>query len=91
MRKEKSTYQATESFSLDPCRTVYKSLYRCWSWTKTEDVSRWLVIITFVLGLGFLLFAGILREARLIFPASVLVVSVYILNYRGSLEDMVII
>jgi hypothetical protein len=43
-----------------------------------------MVIVTYVVGVGFLLFAGILRETRFLFPAWVLVVSVYvlILNYR---------
>jgi hypothetical protein len=46
----------------------------------------WLVIVTYVVALGFLLFAGILREARFIFPAWVFLVSVYILilNYRRT-------
>jgi hypothetical protein len=53
-------------------------------WTRTKVVPRWLTIVTYVLGLGFLLFAGSLREARFLFPAWVLLVSVYILimNYR---------
>ncbi len=55
-------------------------------WTRTKVVPRWLTIVTYILGLGFLLFAGILREARFLFPAWVLVVSVYILilNYRRT-------
>jgi hypothetical protein len=58
-------------------------------WTRTKVVPRWLIIVTYVVGLGFLLFAGILREARFLFPAWVLVVSVYILilNYRLSHEQ----
>ena len=53
-------------------------------WTRTDVVPRWLTILTFVVGLAFLLFASILRWARFIFPAWVLLVSVYILvlNYR---------
>jgi len=55
-------------------------------WIRTDAVPRWLVIVTYVVALGFLLFASILREARFIFPAWVLVVSVYILilNYRRT-------
>jgi hypothetical protein len=58
-------------------------------WTRTKVVPRWLTIVTYVLGLGFLLFAGSLREARFLFPAWVLLVSVYILimNYRHLHEQ----
>ena len=58
-------------------------------WTRTGVVPRWLTIVTFVVGLGFLLFAGILREARFLFPTWVLLVSVYILvmNYRIAREQ----
>jgi len=55
-------------------------------WTRTDAVPRWLTILTFVVGLAFLLFASILRWARFLFPAWVLLVSVYILvlNYRQT-------
>ena len=55
-------------------------------WTRTSAVPRWLSIITFIVALGFLLFAGALRWARFLFPAWVLLVSVYILilNYRRT-------
>ena len=58
-------------------------------WTRTNVVPRWLTIVTYVVGLGFLLFAGILRWARFLFPAWVLLVSVYILvlNYRFTHEQ----
>ncbi len=58
-------------------------------WTRTGVVPRWLVIVTYAVGLGFLLFAGILREARFIFPVWVLLVSIYILvlNYRLTQEQ----
>ncbi len=57
-------------------------------WTRTSAVPRWLSIITFIVALSFLLFAGVLRWARFIFPAWVLLVSVYILilNYRYTQE-----
>jgi hypothetical protein len=57
-------------------------------WTRTDAVPRWLTIVTFVVGLAFLFFAGMLRWARFMFPAWVLLVSVYILvlNYRRT-ED----
>jgi hypothetical protein len=53
-------------------------------WTRAKVVPRWLTILTFIVGLGFLVFAGILRGARFIFPIWVLLVSAYILvlNYR---------
>lgn len=58
-------------------------------WTRTGLMPRWLSIVTFILALGFLLFAGAFREARFLFPAWVLVVSVYILilNYRRTHEE----
>jgi len=54
--------------------------------TRTGVMPRWLTIITTVVALGFLLFAGKIREARYIFPGWVLLVSVYILvlNYRRT-------
>ena len=58
-------------------------------WTKTRVMPRWLTIITYILALGFLVGAERIREARFIFPAWVLVVSVYILvqNYRRTHEQ----
>lgn len=57
-------------------------------WSRTSAVPRWLSIITFIVALSFLLFAGVLRWARFIFPAWVMAVSVYILilNYRYTQE-----
>jgi len=53
-------------------------------WMRTRVVPRWLMLVTYVVGFGFLLFAGGLRETRFLFPGWVLLVSVYILiiNYR---------
>ena len=58
-------------------------------WTRASAVPRWLSIITFIVALSFLLFAGVSRWARFIFPAWVLLVSVYILilNYRYTQEQ----
>lgn len=59
-------------------------------WTKAEVMPRWMTILTYVVALGFLFFAGSIREARFIFPAWVFLVSVYILvlNYRrGQAQD----
>jgi len=55
-------------------------------WTKTGGMPRWLTIITYIVALGFLLFAGSVREARYIFPGWVFLISVYILvlNYRRT-------
>jgi hypothetical protein len=55
-------------------------------WTRTGAMPRWLSIVTFVVALGFLLFAGKIRDARFIFPVWVFVVSIYILivNYRRT-------
>ena len=55
-------------------------------WTRAHVVPRWLTIVTYIVGLSFLLFAGALRWARFIFPAWVLLVSMYILilNYRRT-------
>lgn len=46
-------------------------------------------IVTFVVGVGFLLFGGIPREARFLFPAWVLLLSVYILvmSFRLTCEQ----
>jgi len=58
-------------------------------WTRTKVVSRWLSIVTYIVALAFLFFAGGLRWARFIFPAWVLLVSIYILilNYRRIREN----
>jgi hypothetical protein len=55
-------------------------------WTRTRVMPRWLSIITYIVALGFLFFANRIRLARFLFPAWVLLVSVYILilNYRRS-------
>ncbi len=55
-------------------------------WTRTGVMPRWLVILTYILALGFLIGAERIREARFIFPLWVLVVSVCILvlNYRRT-------
>jgi hypothetical protein len=55
-------------------------------WTRSKAVPRWLSIVTYIVAFAFLFFAGGLRWARFIFPAWVLLVSVYILilNYRHT-------
>jgi hypothetical protein len=58
-------------------------------WTRTGRMPRWMSIVTFILAMGFLLFANRVREARFLFPGWVLVVSVYILilNYRRTHDE----
>ena len=53
-------------------------------WTRTDVAPRWLVILTYVVALGFLFFAGRFRLARYVFPGWMFLASVYILvvNYR---------
>jgi hypothetical protein len=53
-------------------------------WARAEVMPRWIIIITYIVALGFLLFAGRLLLARYIFPAWVFLISIYILilNYR---------
>jgi hypothetical protein len=60
-------------------------------WTRTDVVPRWLVIVTYVVAVGFLLFASATRAARFVFPAWVFLVSVYILimNYRRTQDQEV--
>ena len=55
-------------------------------WTRTRTMPRWLSILTFIVAVLFLVLAGQLRWIRFIFPAWVLLVSVYvlILNYRHN-------
>ena len=48
-------------------------------WTRTGVMPRWIIIITYLVALGFLLFAGSIREARFVFPGWVFLVSVYVL------------
>jgi hypothetical protein len=58
-------------------------------WTRTKVVPRWLTIVTYLVAVPFLLFAGALRSARVLFPAWVLLVSIFILilNYRLKREN----
>jgi len=55
-------------------------------WARAGVMPRWLTIITTIVALGFLFFAGSVREARYIFPGWVFLISVYILvlNYRRT-------
>jgi len=55
-------------------------------WNRTNVMPRWLIIITYLVGLAFLLFANWIREARFVFPGWILLVSTYILimNFRRT-------
>ena len=57
-------------------------------WTRSKVVPRWLTILTYIVAVPFLLFAGSLRGARFLFPAWVLMVSIFILilNFRRKHE-----
>lgn len=56
-------------------------------WTRAEVMPRWLSILTYIVALAFLLFAGSIREARYIFPGWVFLTSVYILIVNRRLEQ----
>ena len=58
-------------------------------WNRTKLMPRWLTLVTYILSFAFMLAAERIKEARLIFPAWVLVVSVYtlVLNYRSRHEE----
>jgi hypothetical protein len=58
-------------------------------WHRTQHVPRWLSLITYVLALGFLVTGNRIAEARFIFPAWVLLVSlrILILTYREEREQ----
>lgn len=57
--------------------------------SKTSRAPRWLVALTFIVAVGFILFAGMTRVALYIFPSWVIVLSIYILiiNYRRDDES----
>ena len=51
-------------------------------WARTGVMPRWLIIITYIVAVGLLSFAGTITETRFIFPGWVFLVSVYIFIYR---------
>lgn len=55
-------------------------------WTRADVMPRWLTLITYLLAIVFLFFAGSIREARFVFPAWVFLTSVYILITNRRLE-----
>ncbi len=58
-------------------------------WTRTKVAPRWLSLLTYAVAVPFLLFAGSLRSARFLFPAWILLVSIFILvlNFRRKRES----
>jgi hypothetical protein len=56
---------------------------------RTEHAPRWLVTLTFLIATGFLLFAGFIHWARYLFPAWVIVISIYILVVNYRVQDQV--
>jgi len=55
-------------------------------WTRATVMPRWLTLITYLLALFFMFFAGSVRETRFIFPGWVLLTSIYILITNKRLE-----
>ncbi len=55
-------------------------------WTRTRVMPRWLTVITYLCGLALLISIGFTRWALLVFPAWVLLVSIYIViqSYRSA-------
>ena len=55
-------------------------------WTRSGVMPRWLIVITYIVAVAFLIFAGMIPMSRFIFPGWVFLVSVYILvyNYRRT-------
>jgi hypothetical protein len=55
-------------------------------WNRTQLMPRWLILLTYLLALGFLVAAERISTARFIFPAWVFVVSIYTLrlNFRPT-------
>lgn len=57
-------------------------------WTRARVMPRWANLLTLILGIGYLFFAGEIREARFLFPAWVFVMSVYILIANRRLRPL---
>lgn len=57
-------------------------------WQRTRVMPRWLALLTYLLGLGLLLFVNLSLWVTLIFPVWILMVSVLILisNYRRQIK-----
>jgi hypothetical protein len=58
-------------------------------WNRTRLMPGWITLVTYILSIAFTLAAERIKEARFIFPAWVLVVSVYtlVLNYHSRHEE----
>ena len=57
-------------------------------WSRAVVMPRWLTVITYLVALLFLFFAGSIREARFIFPGWVFLTSIYILITNRRLERL---
>lgn len=57
-------------------------------WTRADVMPRWLTLITYLLAIVFLFFAGSIREARFVFPAWVFLTSIYILITNRRLSRL---
>jgi hypothetical protein len=57
-------------------------------WTRARVMPRWASLLTFILAIGFLFFAGEIREARFLFPGWVFVMSAYILIANRRLRPL---
>ena len=55
-------------------------------WTRAEVMPRWLTVLTYIVALAFLFFAGSIQVARYFFPGWVFLTSVYILIVNRRLE-----
>jgi hypothetical protein len=58
-------------------------------WSRAGVMPRWATLLSTIVALGFLFFAGTFSVARFVFPAWVFLVSVYILvlNYRRTQDQ----
>ncbi|MDH3678355.1 MAG: hypothetical protein OEV40_00245 [Acidimicrobiia bacterium] len=54
-------------------------------WLRTEMMPRWLIWVTYLVGLALLIVGPAVRESRLVLPLWVLIVSILILRSRNEL------
>ena len=52
------------------------------SWRQTSLMPRFIIVLTYILAIVFIFFAGQIAETRFVFPSWVLLVSIYILNNK---------
>jgi hypothetical protein len=56
-------------------------------WLRTKTLPRWFIILTYIVALSFLFFAGLVRTMRFVFPGWVFAVSVYVLVATRRLDN----